>query len=309
MFDVIFEPFRQQDESISKHYSGTGLGLTITKRLTKMMNGEIFLNSKVDFGSTFTLKLYKVGYSNSFEFAILKENSTFNFEYLKLNVLIYGKISNNSQKLMDFFSRKKIKFDFHQLDKNFDYNENNYNLIIYDCYDNYQSFDKFFNEVNKFADLKKSRLMVILENSQKCIDDIEQIKDFADAVINFDFSLNEFNHYLEKILIQNQNKKSQFEKGNQYNFSETQLDKAVCSIICKNLKPEWDVVKKGNILDEINKFALNNINAGKLYSSQILVDYGNNLKESVDSFDIEAMVRILADFQQLIDSAYIILNK
>lgn len=56
----IFEPFRQQDEQNTKQYGGTGLGLTITERLTEMMNGSLSLKSKVGVGSEFYVLLPKV---------------------------------------------------------------------------------------------------------------------------------------------------------------------------------------------------------------------------------------------------------
>ncbi len=53
----IFEPFRQINQSISRKYAGTGLGLAITQSLTKMMNGNILVESELDKGSTFRVEL------------------------------------------------------------------------------------------------------------------------------------------------------------------------------------------------------------------------------------------------------------
>jgi len=53
----IFEPFRRADESPTREYTGAGLGLSIVKQLTGMMEGEITLKSKVGLGSTFTILL------------------------------------------------------------------------------------------------------------------------------------------------------------------------------------------------------------------------------------------------------------
>lgn len=49
----IFKKFVQQDMSYTKKYSGTGLGLAISKELVKMMNGDIWFESKFGIGSTF----------------------------------------------------------------------------------------------------------------------------------------------------------------------------------------------------------------------------------------------------------------
>jgi len=53
----IFDEFRQAHPESRASGSGTGLGLPITKRLVKLMHGEIEIHSQVGEGSVFTLKL------------------------------------------------------------------------------------------------------------------------------------------------------------------------------------------------------------------------------------------------------------
>lgn len=57
MHTVIFERFRQVDDSHTRKYGGTGLGLTICKNLTHLMGGELRLESEVKKGTKFTITL------------------------------------------------------------------------------------------------------------------------------------------------------------------------------------------------------------------------------------------------------------
>ncbi|MCL2443090.1 MAG: ATP-binding protein [Treponema sp.] len=55
--DRIFEPFMQADDTVTRKFGGTGLGLTITKNFIELMNGTFNVESTVGVGSKFSFDL------------------------------------------------------------------------------------------------------------------------------------------------------------------------------------------------------------------------------------------------------------
>lgn len=60
---ALFEPFTQANTTTSRKYGGTGLGMTISKKLVELMGGNIWIESEPDKGSTFYFTI-DVGYQD-----------------------------------------------------------------------------------------------------------------------------------------------------------------------------------------------------------------------------------------------------
>ncbi len=109
--EAIFEAFTQQHGQSRKAFGGTGLGLTITKRLVEMMGGLIRVESEVGQGSTFSVYLPDVPYfEEGFESSkIIEEHQLGILNFEPRNVLIIDDIVEDIEVISEYLDSTGLR--------------------------------------------------------------------------------------------------------------------------------------------------------------------------------------------------------
>ena len=127
--DKLFQAFSQADNSITRKYGGTGLGLTICKRLCELMGGEIKVSSEPGHGSLFSfwIKLGKSEVGAEETYALVRHALVVDDNSLARNVLgrLLEKagcqtvlVESGEQALGMLVENKDTPFDFVTIDYN-----------------------------------------------------------------------------------------------------------------------------------------------------------------------------------------------
>ena len=92
---VIFERFRQEEESTTRKYGGTGLGLSISKGLVELLGGNIWLVSEPGEGATFYFSLPLSIWSGSISYNPEKPEKSNEFDFKGKTIVIAEDVHSN----------------------------------------------------------------------------------------------------------------------------------------------------------------------------------------------------------------------
>ncbi len=111
--DIIFHEFKQLSEGTARVYEGSGLGLTIVKKMVELMNGSISVKSRINFGSTFIVKFPRLYWAEVDEEITKKEIPVLpknNFETgLPLVLIVEDNYIN--REVLEYYLNKKYVID------------------------------------------------------------------------------------------------------------------------------------------------------------------------------------------------------
>jgi len=160
--EKIFEAFAQADESVTRKYGGTGLGLTIVKSYLEMMGSHINVESEINKGSKF---FFTIEFEISDNTPRYKQNTFKNTTFAVLNTLRDSLRKEYSIEYLNYFGVSRIGFNNYEEIKKLQTSENINGVIVF-----YEESDK--DEILK---LKTLNLPIIIISSFAFKEEIDKI--------------------------------------------------------------------------------------------------------------------------------------
>ncbi|MCP5468459.1 MAG: response regulator [Deltaproteobacteria bacterium] len=167
----IFEAFSQADGSMTRQHGGTGLGLTISAQLIALMDGKIWVESKLSEGSEFHFTLALMPTQTSIDrnkYTVNAHHTTFQ----NLKVWVLDKSDIHKKAIKAFFENWHVKGDFFQSPdemissfERYERDPDQKEIIILDANTLKNHVDESLNELIKLK-VDKSAYIIMLTTAQ-----------------------------------------------------------------------------------------------------------------------------------------------
>lgn len=292
----IFKHFEQQQGQSVRKYGGTGLGLTISRRLTQLMGGELSVDSEPGVGSTFSFILKNVAVSSlkAVDFESSENISTKHIEFGDANILIVDDIKDNRLLLKEIFEG----YGFHT-EQAIDGEEavslalsKKFSLVMMDIrmpkMDGYQAS----------AEIKKEKptLPVIALTASVIRDEYERQRSQV-----FDGYLRK--PVLKRELIEELKKHLEYRTASEPSSSQKPpnaelqgIPVALRLLLNQQFLPTCKGLQKSNNLNDIAIFSTELIQLGEEKNEPSLAQFASTLNSAVDVFDINKIKSLLNYF-------------
>ncbi len=303
--ELIFEAFRQQQGQNTRKFGGTGLGLTITRKLLNAMNGEISVDSNPEGGSIFKVFIPKVHIA-----AIVGSseiNSDISLDSIKLKeakILLAEDISTNREVVRGFLRKQPLEIieaengeQAIKLAREF-----KPDLILMDIQMPVMDGIEAIKKIKTDPELK--HIPIIALTASVFNKDIENLKLLCEGYLRKPVSGYNLLRKLAKILMQEElepkkiisDEKEEPEKEEDYIVNKEFFD-----FVNGELTEIWKSVSGTMGIDDIEEFGKIIIESSEKNNCIPLIRYGKKLLETTQSLRVEKMVKLLNYFPQFVN--------
>ena len=300
----VFNPFVQGQGKNVKKYGGTGLGLAITQRLVQLMNGTIDVDSQLNRGSSFKIKIPGVSYLRDFEKRseeIQLDPASIIFE--KATIIIADDVEHNRKYLKDALSKTNIKIveaeDGQQallLAKRIVPD-----LIITDIRMPVIDGFELLKEIKSNDSLKHIPVIAYSASVMKAQRDRIQKSEFTGLLIK-PVQVTEL--YLE--LMNNLKYKSIKTSGADQSLPGKNITKEISDLkglihsLDTQMKDVYMTFTNRQPIDEVIDFGNQLVKLGKVHNASILTGFGDDLVIAAETFNIESILNLIRNYPGIV---------
>ncbi|MDJ0731618.1 MAG: ATP-binding protein [Crocosphaera sp.] len=296
----IFEAFTQSKGQDNRHYSGNGLGLFITQKITEFLGGTISLESEWGKGSTFTIVFPNVEIINSMEALEEKLPQKTLGDFETITILVIDNIADNCDLIEGYFMGTEHNLFFADEQQMIINILDNYDIDIilinlkFDIINNSLALLNNLKEQNKL----KNTLVISMtklppdmtQNNQKLF------QGFLEKPLNY----SQLVEVLSDVLGQKK------EQTSNIAFSLTPLEYQAIHNVSDLLEKlqeieenSWNLMRCRMVSSELKQFSQNLQHLGQTYNCQILINYSEMLANHLHAFDVEELSNTVEKFPQI----------
>ena len=299
---LIFDAFRQSQGQSNRKYGGTGLGLTISRRLTQMMGGIVEVTSELEHGSTFTLIFPEIAITKTqtiSPISTLKNHDLSQFPALK--ILIVDDVQSNRDLLSAYFNSTphqvmmadngvialKLAIEHHP------------DLILLDLVMPQMDGQTVLQALKHNPSTADICVIMVTASIQE--QDFEELQPLAQGFLRKPVSPHDLFSELQRLfpyqLLVESNPNSPLQITEQV-MSLSALKKLpeLIKLLQQEETSVWKTLHQTLLIDQLRVFALKLQALAEQYECYHLAEYANTLKNQIDTFDLAHLANTVANF-------------
>ena len=304
--DIIFEAFCQQEGQNTRKYGGTGLGLTICKRLVEMMHGTLVVTSEPGHGSTFAIRLPDVQVAaidaeTEGDVSAQTDFVTFHGQ----QILLAEDIESNRQVFRGFLESHNlfVRDAVNGQEAITMIREERPDLILMDIQmpvmDGYAALQLLK------ADPELRTIPVIALTASVMNQNVDKMRKSFDGYIRKPVSRHDLVTALAGFLAHDTEcvaaQPDHSESGNEYrSLQSLRLPKKMAELLANELQERWNAIKELMMNDEVEEFGITLETLGNEYGIAPIAAYGKELAELAASFQLEKMESLFGYYQMML---------
>ncbi|MCG8412251.1 MAG: PAS domain S-box protein [Bacteroidales bacterium] len=300
----IFDSFSQESTNTTRKYGGSGLGLAISLKIIKLMDGDIFVQSKINKGSKFTIHIPNL--KTTQKDTLIQKNNLKDINNIKFDpstIIIVDDIENNRKYLTAALNKLgfkvyscengEIAFGLIQQIKP--------DLIISDIRMPVMDGFELLKQVRKFK--KYDSIPIIAISASVTSNKRVKIKMSGfDGFLSKPILLMELVKLLTQFLPFTKKQTKEQKCFDELNLSEKaqELLPITISQLDNDYRNQWDNFRVRQPIEHVQLFGENLLKLAQETENEILSEYANTIINSINNFDVDTMLKTLEKYEDLI---------